>query len=53
VLLRDGVPLATVVAGEVAFTPEAAATEHGALRRALLREVEPAPWALPLPAPGG
>jgi ATP-dependent Lhr-like helicase len=43
VLLRDGVPIATLVAGEVAFLVELAGPERTAARRALLREPEPAP----------
>jgi len=54
-LLRDGLAVATLVAGEVEFAADVPPTERPALRRALLREVEPAPFALPFasPIPGG
>ena len=53
ILLRDGLALATLVAGEVEFAADLPLSERPAIRRALLREVEPAPrFALPV-AGGG
>jgi ATP-dependent Lhr-like helicase len=40
-VLRDGVALATLAAGDVAYLVELAPAERQAVRRALLREVEP------------
>jgi ATP-dependent Lhr-like helicase len=47
-LLRDGLAVATLVAGEVEFAADVPPAERPALRRALLREVEPTPFALPI-----
>jgi ATP-dependent Lhr-like helicase len=50
VLYRDGLPMATLVAGQVELVGQLDADEEHTARRLLLREHETAVWA-ELPAP--
>ncbi|HVI25652.1 MAG TPA: DEAD/DEAH box helicase [Xanthomonadaceae bacterium] len=52
VLYRDGLPLATLAAGEVAFLAELRPDEQRHARRLLLREPEPAFHRVPAPEAG-